>query len=71
MLPLPGGYEGRKERAMKTLDISGITQMGCVVYASIKVPEDYTMNQVVQAVKQAGYKEFRLVDTMKRFVRVY
>ncbi len=56
---------------MKTLDISAITQMGCVVYASIKVPEDYTMNQVVQAVKQAGYKEFRLVDTMKRFVKVY
>lgn len=55
---------------MKTLDIQAITRMGCVVYASIEVPEDYTMNQVVNEVKRAGYKEFRLVDTMKRFVKV-
>ena len=55
---------------MKILNIQAVTEMGCVVYASIKVPEDYTMNQVVNEVKRAGYKEFRLLDTMKRFVRV-
>ena len=61
-----------KEAAIvRTLDIQAITEMGCVVYASIDVSEDYTMNQVVREVKRVGYKSFRLVDTMKRFVDVY
>lgn len=42
----------------------------CVAYTSIKLPEDYTMNQVVQAVKDRDFKKFRIVDTMKTFATV-
>lgn len=52
---------------MKTLFIQAITEMGCCVYTSIIVSEDYTMNEVVNTVKRDGYKAFRL-NTMKRFV---
>lgn len=55
---------------MTTLKIQAITEMGATVYASIKVSEDYTMNEVVRTVKNNGYVMFRLVDTMKRFVKV-
>ena len=55
---------------MTTLKIQAITEMGCCVYASIKVSEDYTMNEVIREVKRLGYKMFRLVDTMKRFVEI-
>lgn len=55
---------------MKTLEIQAITEMGACVYASIKVSEDYTMNEIVRAVKNRGFKEFRLLETMKRFVKV-
>lgn len=53
---------------MKTLNIQAITEMGCVVYASIRVSNDYTMNEVIREVKRCGYVQFRLVDTMKCFV---
>ena len=53
-----------------TLRIQAITEMGCTVYASIKVSEDYTMNEVVREVKRNGYKMFRLVETMKKFVEI-
>lgn len=55
---------------MKEIIIQAITEMGCCVYTEIKVSEDYTMNEVVKAVKDRGYKQFRLVETMKRFVEV-
>ena len=55
---------------MTTLMIQAITEMGCCVYASIKVSEDYTMNEVVREVKRQGYVSFRLVDTMKVFVNI-
>ena len=55
---------------MTTLNIQAITEMGCTVYASIKVSDDYTMNEVVREIKRLGYKAFRLVNTMKRFVEV-
>lgn len=56
---------------MTTLEIQAITkEYGCIVYTTIKVSEDYTMNEVVTAVRNAGYKAFRLVNTMKRFVTV-
>lgn len=56
---------------MTTLNIQAITKVyGCVVYTSIKVRDDYTMNEVVTAVRNRGYKAFRLVDTMKRFVEI-
>ena len=53
-----------------TIKIQAVTEMGCVVYASIKVSEDYTMNEVVREVRRNGYKMFRIVDTMKRFVEI-
>ena len=55
---------------MIKLEIQAITEMGCVVYASILVSEDYTMNEVVRAVKNNRFIKFRLVNTMKRFVDV-
>lgn len=55
---------------MKNLNIQAITEIGACVYSTIKVSEDYTMNEVVREVKRLGFKEFRLVDTMKRFVKV-
>lgn len=55
---------------MTTLSIQAITDMGACVYATIKVSNDYTMNEVVNTVKRNGYKAFRLVETMKRFVEV-
>lgn len=55
---------------MTKLYIQAITEMGCCVYTEINLPEDYTMNMVVEEVKRCGYKQFRIVDTMKRFVSV-
>ena len=44
--------------------------MGCCIYnAMVVVPEDYTMNQLVKAIKENGYKAFML-NTMKRFVNI-
>lgn len=37
--------------------------------AEVIVPEDYTMNQLVTAIKKAGYVSFML-PSMKRLVRV-
>lgn len=54
---------------MRTLKIQAITEMGATVYTSICVSEDYTMNEVVRAVKASRYQYFRLVDSMKRFVK--
>ena len=50
--------------------IQAITEMGCCVYTTIKVSNDYTMNEVVKEVKRHGYTHFRLLDTMKRFAEV-
>lgn len=44
--------------------------MGCCIQnAMVVVSEDYTMNQMVKAIKEAGYKAFML-NTMKRFVTI-
>lgn len=56
---------------MTTLNLQVIFgEYDCVAYTSIKLPEDYTMNQVVQACRDRRYKKFRIVDTMKIFVAV-
>lgn len=55
---------------MKRLEIQAITEMGSCVYASIIVSEDYSMNEVVNEIKRLGYKSFRLLATMNRFVKV-
>lgn len=54
---------------MTHIMIQAITEMGCVVYASIRVSEDYTMNEVVRKVKDNGYKAFR-TETMRKFVEI-
>ena len=60
----------RKEKEMKKVYFDGITEMGCVIKnAMVVVSEDYTMNQMVKAIKENGYKMFKL-DSMKRFVEV-
>ena len=60
-----------KAKNMTSLDVQVVFgEYDCVAYASILLPEDYTMNQVVEAVRLANYKKFRIVDTMKRFVTV-
>ena len=55
---------------MRALEIQAVTKMGATVYASVCVSEDYTMSEVVKAVKARNYQYFRLVDSMKRFVKV-
>jgi len=50
--------------------IAVVTEMGSHVYTTIKLPEDYTMNMVVQEVKRLGYVSFRLTDAMKKYVHV-
>lgn len=56
---------------MKTLKIQALTsEYGCCVYDAITVSEDYTMNEVVKAVRAKNYKAFRLLDSMKRFAEV-
>ena len=49
----------------------GETEMGCYIQnAMVVLPEDYTMNQLVTAIKNAGYTRFML-PTMKRLVEVH
>lgn len=55
---------------MTELEIAVTTEMGSHIYTTIKVSEDYTMNEVVREVKRLGYVTFRLVNTMKCYVRV-
>lgn len=55
---------------MTRLNIQAVTEMGCTVYATITVSEDYTMNEVVKTVKENRYTAFRITNTMKRFVNV-
>lgn len=56
---------------MTELLIQAITkEYGCIVYATLILKEDYTMNEVVKTVRENGYKAFRIVETMKRFVEI-
>lgn len=55
---------------MTTLKIQALTGSGCCVYDTITVSEDYTMNEVVKAVRAKNYRAFRLTDSMKRFVEI-
>lgn len=59
-----------KEKDMKALMAQAITEMGCCVYVTVKVSDDYTMNEVVREIKRMGFVRFRLVDTMKAFAEV-
>ena len=57
---------------MKTMKVYFNGNLECGAYiqnAMVEVPEDYTMNQMVNAIKAAGYVTFKL-PTMKRLVRI-
>lgn len=56
---------------MIELAVAVVTEMGCHIYTSITVSEDYTMNEVVREIKRLGYKRFRLIETMKGYATVY
>lgn len=50
----------------------GITSAyGCFIQnACVTLPEDYTMNQLVSAIKNRGYQKFKL-RSMNAFAEVY
>lgn len=57
---------------MKTTMVYFNGQLECGAYiqnARVEVPEDYTMNQLVTAIKNAGYVSF-MTETMKRLVEI-
>lgn len=59
---------------MTKLYFDGLLTLECggasyIQGASVFVPEDYTMNQAVTAIKEAGYESFRL-ESMKRLVKI-
>ena len=55
---------------MKEVFFNGVLNCGAFIYgASVTVREDYTMSEIVKAIKAAGYKEFML-DGMKRLAKV-
>ena len=63
-----GGKE--MERKFKEITFNGVLNCGAFIYgASVTVPEDYRMSELVRAIKQAGYKQFML-DGMKTLANV-
>jgi hypothetical protein len=57
---------------MKTMKIcfDGTLECGALIQnAVVEVPEDYTMRNMVEAVKEAGYSSFKL-PSMKKFVSI-
>lgn len=55
---------------MKKVYFMGITNMGCcIMNACVTVSNDYTMTELVRAIKNADYKAFKL-NTMSRFCGV-
>lgn len=60
-----------KERKMIEVYVQAVTkEYGCVVYTEVRVPEDYTMNEMVNELRREGFKQFRIVETMKRFANI-
>lgn len=56
---------------MKKVYFDGITgEYGCCIKdAMVTLNDDYTMNQLVNAIKDAGYQMFKL-PTMHRFCKI-
>lgn len=55
---------------MIKVHFNGVLNCGAFIYgAEVNVPENYTMNQLVTAIKNAGYKSF-MTETMKRLANV-
>ena len=48
-------------KKMVKVYFNGVLNCGSYIYgACIELPEDYTMRQLVNAIKEAGYKQFML-----------
>lgn len=57
-------------RKMTKVYFNGITEMGsCITNAMVVVPEDYTMSEIVRAIKANGYRYF-LLEGMRRYAEV-
>lgn len=54
---------------MIKVNFYGITENGCGMYTSIIMDEDYTMNQLVKALKTRGFIQFR-TETMNVLVNI-
>lgn len=53
------------------LKIRALTkEYGCLVYTEFNLPEDYTMNMVVNEVKRRDFQAFQIIGTMHRFVYI-
>lgn len=56
---------------MTSLKIRALTkEYGCMVYTEIQLPEDYTMNMVVNEIKRHGFQAFQIIGTMHKFVYI-
>ena len=55
---------------MKKVCFEGQLECGAYIkYASVEVPEDYTMNQLVSAIRNRGFINF-MTETMHRLVEI-
>ena len=62
--------EQKEVKNMKRVYFDGVTESGAYVQsASVLVNEDYTMLQLVTAIKAAGYVKF-MTKTMRKFANV-
>lgn len=52
------------------IPMQAVTTGGCVVYTSVIMNEDYTMNQLVSYLRFLGYKNFRIIGSMRTFAEV-
>ena len=60
----------KTEKKLVKVYFNGSLVCGAFIYgAYVEVPEDYTMRQFVNAVKEAGYKTF-MKDGMRRCASV-
>lgn len=67
----PGRAVPGESRKMEKLKIRALTkEYGCMVYTEIQLPEDYTMNMVVNEIKRHGFQAFQIIGTMRRFVYI-
>nr|DAL50896.1 MAG TPA_asm: hypothetical protein [Caudoviricetes sp.] len=66
----PKGTSRKEINTMIKVYFNGLTEYGSCIYdAVVFVPEDYTMNQLVSAIKEEGYSAFML-PSMRRFVKI-
>lgn len=58
---------------MKQVKVYFDGELECGAYiqgAMVVLNEDWTMTQLVKAIKESGYKSFMLIESMRRLVRI-